>query len=242
MESALARHHQLHGVQPVLPVADVAAAAAWFCDTLGFQIDLLHGEPPVHGRVRLGDSSFGDPIYIHLSKRDGPLPAGSEIRLHVGHDIDGLHAHALAHGARVLSPPADQPWGLREFVLEAPGGHRLVLGAEAMPSAVEHKPRTVIVAYKPNPGSETALLDEVRRHVPTLQRLGLATMRAPFVMQATGGVLVEVFEWASAEAIARAHGDPEVHAMWARFGALCSIEKLVTLPETANLFAEFEAL
>ena len=86
------------------------------------------------------------------------------------------------------------------------------------------------------------LLDEVRRHVPTLQRLGLATMRAPFVMQATGGVLVEVFEWASAEAIARAHGDPEVHAMWARFGALCSIEKLVTLPETANLFAEFEAL
>ena len=30
-----------------------------------------------------------------------------------------------------LLAPADQPWGLREFVVQAPGGHRLVLGADA---------------------------------------------------------------------------------------------------------------
>ena len=140
----LAKHHQLHGVQPVLPVPDVAAAADWFVRvlgfTLGFTLDFLHGEPPcVHGRVKLGDRSHGDPIYIHLSRNEGLIQPCGETRLHVGHDIDGLHAHvvaqmvtqAVAQGGTVLQPPTNQPWGLREFVVQAPGGHRLVLGAEA---------------------------------------------------------------------------------------------------------------
>ena len=131
---AIAKHHQLHGVQPVLPVPDVANAADWFCRVLGFQTDLLHGEPlPVHGRVKAGDGSWGAPIYIHLSRREGEITPCGETRLHVGHDIDALHAHALAQGATVLAPPTDQPWGLREMVLQAPGGHRLVLGAELRP-------------------------------------------------------------------------------------------------------------
>ncbi len=131
---ALGKHHQLHGVQPVLPVPDVAAAADWFCRTLGFELDFLFGEPvPVHGRVKIGDRSWGDPIYIHLQREAGPIAPCGSTRLHVGHDIDGLHAHAVAAGATVLLPPTDQPWGLREIVLQAPGGHRLVLGAEAAP-------------------------------------------------------------------------------------------------------------
>ena len=144
----LARHHQIHGAQPVLPVPDVAAAADWFVRVLGFTLDFLHGEPPyVHGRVKLGDRSHGDPIYIHLSRNEGLIQPCGETRLHVGHDIDGLHAHvaaqmvaqaatqaatqAVAQGGTVLQPPTNQPWGLREFVVQAPGGHRLVLGAEA---------------------------------------------------------------------------------------------------------------
>ena len=45
------------------------------------------------------------------------------------------------------------------------------------------------------------------------QRLGLATDRAPFVMQAADGSIVEVFEWASADAVTRAHHDAEVLAL-----------------------------
>ena len=132
----LAKHHQLHGVQPVLPVPDVAAAADWFVRVLGFTLDFLHGEPPyVHGRVKLGDRSHGDPIYIHLSRTEGLIQPCGETRLHVGHDIDGLHAHVVAQvvaqGGAVLQAPTNQPWGLREIVAQAPGGHRLVLGAEA---------------------------------------------------------------------------------------------------------------
>jgi len=130
----LAKHHQIHGAQPVLSVPDVAAAADWFVRVLGFEVDFLYGEVPhVHGRVkagRQGAEGWGQPIYIHLSLEAEPIRSCGETRLHVGHDIDGLHAHALAQGAQVLHPPTDKPWGLREMTLQAPGGHVLVLGAE----------------------------------------------------------------------------------------------------------------
>ena len=130
----LAQRHQLHGAQPVLAVPDVAAAADWFVRVLGLAVDFLHGDAPhVHGRVKtgqLGPEGWGAPVYIHLARQISPVAAGAEIRLHVDHDIDGLHQHALNAGATVLKAPVDQPWGLREFVLQAPGGHVLVLGAE----------------------------------------------------------------------------------------------------------------
>ena len=243
LKTPLALHHQLHGVQPVLPVPDVQAAADWFCRTLGFEIDFVHGEPvPVHGRVKLGDGSWGAPVYIHLSRSEGPVQPCGETRLHVGHDIDGLHAHMLATGATVLQPPTDRPWGLREMLLETPGGHRLCLGAESAAQPALEAPRTVIVCYRPKPGHEAALQALVRGHVPALCRLGLATDRAPTMLRAADGSLVEVFEWASAAAIHAAHSHPEVHKMWAAFGAACDYVKLSQLAEAQNLFAEFAPL
>ena len=236
---SVAQHHQTHGVQPVLPVPDVSAAADWFCRVLGFQIDFLHGEPAVHGRVKLGDRSWGDPVYIHLSHAEGAIHPCGQTRLHVGHDIGGLHDHVLAQGATVLLPPTDQPWGLREIIVQGPAGHHLVLGAEIAAPSPEEQPRTVVVCYRPKSGQEAALLQLVRGHVPALRRLGLATDRAPIVMRAADGTLVEVFEWASAAAIEAAHGHPEVHAMWAAFGAACEIVKFSGLAEAQNLFAEF---
>ena len=239
----LGKHHQLHGVQPVLPVPDVAAAADWFVRLLGFELDFLHGQPPhAHGRVKLGDRSFGDPIYIHLSHTEGVIQPCGETRLHVGHDIDGLHAHLVAQGGTVLLAPTNQPWGLREIVLLAPGGHRLVLGASIDHEAAIDLPRPVIACYRPKPGRDAALIDLVRGHVPALRRLGLVTERAPYCMRAADGTLVEVFEWASARAIEAAHESPEVRQIRAAFGAVCSYVKLSELTEAQNLFAEFGPL
>ena len=103
-------------------------------------------------------------------------------------------------------------------------------------------PRIVIACYRPKPGHEAALLAELRTHVPILQGLKLATSRAPINMRASDGSLLEVFEWASAEAIQRAHHDPTVLAMWQRFGAICDHVSLNTLAEAAQMFAEFEPL
>ena len=128
----LGRKHELHGVQPVLPARDVAASAAYFRDVLGFDVDFLHGEPPVHGRVKKGDGSYGQPIYIHLSKADSAevCPSG-ELRIHVGRDLDGLFDAYRARGVQIVFEPVSQPWGLREFAVRELDGHVLRFCAEA---------------------------------------------------------------------------------------------------------------
>ena len=123
---ALARQHQIHGAQPVLPVPDVAAAADWFVRVLGFDVDFLYGDAPhVHGRVKCGQpgpEGWGAPIYIHLSRRTSPLQTGAEIRLHVGHDIDGLHRHAIDAGATVLEAPSTSPGACANSCCRRPAG------------------------------------------------------------------------------------------------------------------------
>jgi len=61
-------------------------------------------------------------------------------------------------------------------------------------------------------------------------------------MRATDGVIVEVFEWRSVEAIAQAHENPAVLALWAEFAEVCDYLPLAELGETQRLFAEFDAV
>lgn len=109
-------------------------------------------------------------------------------------------------------------------------------------TAPAEAPRTVMACYRAKPGQEAALLALVRDHVPALRRLGLATQREPYSLQAADGTLVEVFEWSSAKAIEAAHQHPEVHRMWAAFGQACTYVKLSQLAEAQDLFAEFASL
>jgi quinol monooxygenase YgiN len=102
--------------------------------------------------------------------------------------------------------------------------------------------RTVVVAYRPRPGQDDALLRAVAKHAQVLRAEGLITARDPWVMRARDGTIVEVFEWESAEAIARAHSNAAVHALWAEFNAACDYVPLGSLAECAQLFAEFESV
>ena len=99
----------------------------------------------------------------------------------------------------------------------------------------------VIVAYRPKPGSGPALEALVRDHVPRLRRLGLVTDRAPVIARAGDGSVVEVFEWREG-AVDRAHGLPEVHALWGEFAEVCDYAPLRDLAEAADLFATFAPL
>jgi hypothetical protein len=125
----LARTHQLHGVQPVLPVADVAAAAAYFSQVLGFDIDFPYGEPPVHGRVRSGDGGYGQPIFIHLAQSTPDDCPEVGLRIHVGRDVDGLHAEVVRRGVRIEEAPISQPGGCASFCC----AHPMVIGCVSVP-------------------------------------------------------------------------------------------------------------
>jgi len=100
----------------------------------------------------------------------------------------------------------------------------------------------VIVAYRPKPGKESELLDLVRSRVPTLRKEGLATDRAPIIMRARDGTIVEVSEWRSQKAIDAAHQNPNVLAMWNKFFATCDCVPFKTLAEAEEMFPNFEPL
>ena len=100
--------------------------------------------------------------------------------------------------------------------------------------------RFVIVAYSPKPGMADPLLAAVRKHIEVLRAEDLVTDRPAYVMRAADGTVVEVFEWRSAEAIAKAHTSPAVQALWTEFGAACDYRPLNGLAECQQLFAEFE--
>lgn len=127
--ATLGTRHQFHGVQPVLPVSDVTRAARWFRDMLGFELDFVAGEPPSYARVKHVPASRdqGESVYIRLWQCGGrdERPWRGEIVIHVGHDIDGLHAAYLKRGVPVVEPPTSHPWGLREFAIREPDGHVL---------------------------------------------------------------------------------------------------------------------
>ena len=100
----------------------------------------------------------------------------------------------------------------------------------------------VIVAYRPKPGKEKELLDLVRSRVPTLRIEGLVTDRAPIMMRARDGTIIEVSEWKSQEAIDAAHKNPNVLAMWNKFFAICDCVPLNMLAEAKEMFAGFEPI
>ena len=102
-------------------------------------------------------------------------------------------------------------------------------------------PEIVFAIYRPKPGREAELGTLVGAHVAELRKLGLVTARAPIVARSRkDGTIVEVFEWASGEAIERAHRDPSVQAFWERFGACADYPTFSQLAEAAERFAGFD--
>jgi hypothetical protein len=99
--------------------------------------------------------------------------------------------------------------------------------------------RIVIACYKPKAGKEKALRALIVDHVPTLRRIGLVTERVPILMEAKDGTLIEVFEWASPEAIQAAHNHPAVLRMWEEYGKVCDYIPVAQVAEAAQLFSEF---
>jgi len=50
--------------------------------------------------------------------------------------VDDLYGHCQRRGSAVVAPLTGHPWGLRGFVIEIPGGHRLASASvSAVPSS-----------------------------------------------------------------------------------------------------------
>ena len=114
----------------VLAVRDLEVSAHYYKSVLGFSEDPIDAEGWAFltrdtFRVMLGEcsnerpaSELGDHSYVAYWNVD---------------DVDGFYKDLVARGALVISEPTDKPWGLREFGLRTPDGHRITCG-QAVPS------------------------------------------------------------------------------------------------------------
>ena len=114
------------GSRCVLAVQDLALSTRYYVDVLGFKLDFQ-----VPGWSFLSRDSFG----VMLGECSDAPPAGdlgdhsyfAYLRVE---GVDEFSREVSSRGAKTMSPPQDKPWGMREFALGTPDGHRLTVGEE----------------------------------------------------------------------------------------------------------------
>lgn len=108
----------------VLAVKDLVVSAAYFKEKLGFDLDFTAPgwEFLSFGifKVMLGECS--DSLWAHETGDHSYFA-----HCLVG-NIDEVHEELRSRGADILHPISDKPWGLREFGIVTPDGHRITYG------------------------------------------------------------------------------------------------------------------
>lgn len=113
---------------PVLAVHGLELSATWFREVLGCEpvdvdpgnwtfcrsgsVDFMLGRCP----DAVPASEVGDHSYVAYLRVD---------------DVDAFHARALSAGAEITKPLTAEPWGMREFGVRSPDGHRFMLAQPA---------------------------------------------------------------------------------------------------------------
>jgi uncharacterized glyoxalase superfamily protein PhnB len=109
----------------VLAVRDLEISTRYYRDVLGFSQEPIDAP----GWSFLTRDNFR----VMLGECPDEKPA-SELENHSYFaywnvdDVDGFYQEIVSRGAIVSSAPANKPWGLREFGLRTPDGHRITCG------------------------------------------------------------------------------------------------------------------
>ena len=121
---------KVHKTQDVLAVDDFASATTYFVEKLGFTL-----ERSIGGWAFLRLSSF----FLMVGDCKGEVPArqtsNHALFAYVNCEgIDTLYQQYREKGVQFTQTIANKPWGLREFGVETPEGHRIMFGQEIAPA------------------------------------------------------------------------------------------------------------
>lgn len=114
----------------VLAVRDLRASTTFYTDVLGFTQDFADDSgvwsflSRARFKVMLGEcpndppaSDLGCHSYVAYVTVDG---------------VDALYEELSRRGAEIISVPTTEPWGMREFAIRTPDGHRIRFGEPAV--------------------------------------------------------------------------------------------------------------
>ena len=117
------QRHIVH-TRHVLAVKDLQTEADYYINKLGFDRDFI-----APGWEFL---SFGD-FKVMLGECSDEMTAEatgnhSWYAHALVKNVDDIYQEFLGRGVMILSPIENKPWGIREFSVKTPDGHRIVFG------------------------------------------------------------------------------------------------------------------
>ncbi len=104
----------------VFSVSDIEKSLAYYRDALGFAVTFEYGEPTYYACL------CRDEVALHLRAVERP-PGQAAVCIFVD-DVDALHAELVTRGAKVVKPPQDYAYGMRDFDVLDLDGNEIVFG------------------------------------------------------------------------------------------------------------------
>ena len=113
-------------VTPILIYDDVGKAIEWLCGAFGFRERLR--APGRDGKISHAQLAIAEGA-VMLGLRGGPFqpPRSGEVTQYVHVHVEDVDHHverAKQFGARIVQPPTDMPFGVRQYTAEDHEGHR----------------------------------------------------------------------------------------------------------------------
>lgn len=105
---------------PILYSADVARSIAYYTEVLQFEEKWEWDTPPTFGGVSK------DHLEVFFCEKGQGSP-GTWFSVFVD-NVDEYYEAIKAKGAKILSPPEDMAWNVREMLVEDPDGHMIRFG------------------------------------------------------------------------------------------------------------------
>jgi catechol 2,3-dioxygenase-like lactoylglutathione lyase family enzyme/GNAT superfamily N-acetyltransferase len=105
---------------PILYSSDVTRSLTYYTEILGFESKWEWDNPPTFGGVSK------DSVEIFFCKYGQGSP-GTWISVFMD-DVDTFYEEVKARDAKIVAPPQDMEWGIREMLVEDPDGHMIRFG------------------------------------------------------------------------------------------------------------------
>jgi uncharacterized glyoxalase superfamily protein PhnB len=120
----------LVGAATVFVVSDIAKSVEHYRDALGFTVTFQYGQPIFYACLCRDEVSL-HLLAAHETKR---LAGNGGICVFVK-DVDSVHAELVARGAKVIKPPQNYDYGMRDFDVVDLDGNHLTFGTASPPPA-----------------------------------------------------------------------------------------------------------
>ena len=111
------------GTATVLTVRDIVASTAYYRDALGFAVVFEYGKPTYYACLCRDEAAL-HLVAAHRTKRE---PGQGALCIFV-QDVDALHTELVGRKARVVKPPQDYDYGMRDFDVVDLDGNQIFFG------------------------------------------------------------------------------------------------------------------